>query len=79
MIEACFVVPSKRSNEIFGKDKEFGIYLIAQYKRIIKRCKFKNSDIIEQDDDSDFGMNFSDILADNQLLGSNRPNYCTLE
>lgn len=29
MIEACFVVPSKCSNEILGKDKEFGIYLIT--------------------------------------------------
>jgi len=28
MIEACFVVPSKESQEILGKDKEFGIYLI---------------------------------------------------
>ena len=37
----------KNSNEILGKDKEFGIYLITQYKRIIKRCKFKNSDIKE--------------------------------
>ena len=47
MIEACFVVPSKCSHEILGKDKEFGIYLITQFKRIIKRCKFKNSDIKE--------------------------------
>ena len=28
MIEACFIVPCKESQEISRKDKEFGIYLI---------------------------------------------------
>jgi len=41
MIEACFIIPSKRSQEVVSKDKEFHIYLITQFKQIIKRSKFK--------------------------------------
>ena len=29
MIESCFIIPSKRSKEVIGKDKEFKIYLIT--------------------------------------------------
>ena len=70
MIEACYVIPSKRSQEVVGKDKEFNIYLITQYKGIIKRSKFKQDDPKAiQDDDSDFGMDFSDVKSDSKLLG----------
>ena len=51
---------------MIGKDKEFNIYLITQYKKIIKRTRFKQADPQAlEDDDSDFGMNFSDIYVDN--------------
>ena len=66
MIEACYVIPSKRSQEVIGKDKEFNIFLITQYKKIIKRSKFRlNDPRAIQDDDSDFGMDFSDVYLDN--------------
>jgi hypothetical protein len=54
-IEAAFIIPTKSSSEISGKDKDFQIYLIVQYNSILRRCKFKKT-AEEIDDDSDFGI-----------------------
>ena len=41
MIQNAFIIPSKRSEEVLGNDKEFRIYLVIQYMNIVKRARFK--------------------------------------
>jgi len=64
LIEKIVAIPSKRNQELKGRDKSYKVYLISQYKRILNRSKFVNPNPNEAEEDSDFGVNFMERFND---------------